>query len=872
MINPCLMKKTLLMSFLLALSCSLTAQVSEGGLPPSYKLQGAKSTASIATHTIPELDTAQLMEYNRENNLPLRYGVINEVNLDLRSEASVTVMPDGGTIWQYRINSPYGKSVQVIFKTYFIPEKAELYLYDENYENIAGAYTVSNMTGDLTFVTADFPGNHVIIEYYEPADVKFKGQLIIGWIGQSYIDVFENKSRNVDANGYIPVNCDEGIEFQDQKHSVCKYSFNDNTYSYLCSGALINNTRNDGTPYFLTANHCVNTQQEASTVVAYFNYEDASCSYIVPYTSQTLTGATLMTTGKSSDYTLLEFNNPVPSSYQPYFAGWDISESAPLNSVCIHHPNGEKKKIAVDNDPAVSYDKSITWEDGTITPANSHWQVDFDEGVTYSGSSGGPLFDQNKNIVGQLHGGNATDYFGKLGYSWLQPNITLATLQSFLDPDNSGATFHRGYYPADNLPDPQFVSDFTSVCINSPVLIKGFSAFEPLTWEWSFLPGKIEYYNGTDATSKSPFVAFKMSGTYDITLTVTNSQGTNKLNINDFIVAGSSLALETYPSGLTDSCISTFHGMFLQAYGADAYLWSLSAASDDYFYIVNNTANPVEIRLIDGVQLTQSTDIEISLTGIQGTCESLLNTIIPLEAQTNDDIINAIELKIGANGPFSNKCATIEPGEPVPPYVSCTGQLSWCDEYGTGKNIVENSVWFFFNSSANQEMSLYSVGMDNEIAVYRAATWQDVLSGNYELIAANDDYTDTDYNPKISSMNVMAGQKYWVQVDGSGGGVTGTFYLTLNVLSSVNDMEMTGDEIKVYPQPAEDIVKFQSALFSGYDYIRVELFNERGEKVDQHFCSQVSGIIQLPLYDLPPGAYFARVFLGNKVTTVKIIR
>jgi hypothetical protein len=866
------MKKTLLISFFLTFSYCLLAQVSEGGLPPSYKLPGAKSSTSVASYTLPELDTALLMEYNRENTLPLRYGVINEVNIDLRSAATATVMPDGGTIWQYRINSPSGKSVQVIFKTYLIPENAELYLYDDGYANIKGAYTDFNMTEDLTFVTGDFPGKHTIIEYYEPAVVDFKGQLIIGWIGQSYIDIFENKSRNVDENGYIPVNCDEGIELQDQKHSICKYSFNDRIYSYLCSGALINNTHDDGTPYFLTASHCLNTSAEASTVVAYFNYEDASCSYILPYTSQTLTGATLMTTGKSSDYTLLKFNNLVPSSYQPYYAGWDISDEAPLNTACIHHPNGEKKKIAIDHDPAVSYNKTIAWEDGTITPANSHWQVNFDEGVTYAGSSGGPLFDQNKNIVGQLHGGNATDYFGKLSYSWLHPNTTLAALQSYLDPDNSDITSHSGYYPDDNLPDPQFVSGFTSVCVNSPVLLNGFSAFDPLTWEWSFSPGKVEYYNGTDANSQLPYVSFKMNSSYNVTLKVTNSHGSNELTIKYFILAGSGLALEAYPSGLSDSCISSFNGMFLEAYGADAYLWSLSDASDDYFYIVNNTANPVEIRLIDGVQLTQSTDIEIMLTGIQGTCESLLKTIIPLEAQTNDDIVNAIELKKGPNGPFSNSCATIEPGEPVPPYESCTGQLSWCDEYGTGENIVENSVWFFFNSSANQEVSLYSAGMDNEIAVYRAATWQDILSGNYELVAANDDYTETDYNPKITSMNVNAGQKYWVQIDGSGGGVSGTFYLTLNVLSDINDIQLTGEEIKVYPQPAEDMVKIESVLFSGCDYIRVELFNDRGEKVYQRICDQISGMIQLPLHNLTPGVYFARIFFDNKVTTVKVIK
>ena len=194
----------------------------------------------------------------------MRYAVLEEVSIDMKSAGTRTELSDGGTMWQYRINSEAGKSVQVIFKKYLVPEGAELYLYNDGYVNVIGAFTKSNMTENLMFVTGDIPGNHVIIEYYEPAGVEFSGEVIIGWIGQSYIDIFAIKSRNEDANGFIPVNCDEGKDWQNQKHSVCKYSFNDARYSYLCSGALINNTKNDGTPYFLTANHCINTEAEAA--------------------------------------------------------------------------------------------------------------------------------------------------------------------------------------------------------------------------------------------------------------------------------------------------------------------------------------------------------------------------------------------------------------------------------------------------------------------------------------------------------------------------------------------------------------------------------------------------------------------------------
>jgi PKD repeat protein len=866
------MKKVFLISVVFSLCVSLFAQISEGGLPRSFKSTDVKSITPTAHYNLSKIDTASLLAYNKEYPLPLRYAVLEEVSIDVKSAGTRTELSDGGTLWQYRISSEAGKSVQVIFKKYLVPEDAELYLYNDGYVNVNGAFTKSNMTENLMFVTGDIPGNHIIIEYYEPAGVEFSGEVIIGWIGQSYIDIFAIKSRNADSKGFIPVNCDEGKDWQNQKHSVCKYSFNDGQYSYLCSGALINNVKNDGTPYFLTANHCINTESEAGTVLAYFNYEDASCVVTSRYTPQTLSGASIRTMGESSDFTLIRFNDLVPVSYQPFFSGWDISGTAPLNSVCIHHPDGNKKKISIDNDPALSYEDTIAWEGGSVTPAGSHWEVVFDDGVTFSGSSGGPLFNENRRITGQLHGGSAKDYFGKFSYSWEHPKQSYLPLQLFLDPDNTGVAFTDGYYPPDNLPDAKFLSEFRSACIDSPVELTGLSAFDPLTWQWSFYPSNVIYHEGTGSGSQSPKVSFTAKGSYRVSLTVTNLSGSDMQTVDNFISAGSNLSLEAYPSGLTDSCTCSFTGLSLQAYGADAYLWSLSEASDDYFYIESNTANPAEIKLINGVPLTQSANIEITLTGTQGTCQNTLQFKIPLTAQTNDNIADAIEVGIGKNGPYSNLCATIEDGEPVPPFESCTGQLSWCDEYGTGKNIVEKSVWFHFTPTVNQTITFYSTGFDNQIAIYRASTYQDVLSGNYTLVGANDDYTDADYNPRITSINVSAGQKYWVQVDGSGGGLTGTFYLNMSVLSGIDDTPLTDEEIKVWPLPAEDIVNIESEAFTRGSSVKIELLDYTGRIVCQEIFSDISGSLQLSLKNLASGVYFARIFYNNKVSVVKVAR
>ena len=49
--------------------------------------------------------------------------------------------------------------------------------------------------------------------------------------------------------------------------------------SYVCSGTLIAD-RDHSTfiPYFLTANHCVNTQTVASTIQTYWFYRSTACN------------------------------------------------------------------------------------------------------------------------------------------------------------------------------------------------------------------------------------------------------------------------------------------------------------------------------------------------------------------------------------------------------------------------------------------------------------------------------------------------------------------------------------------------------------------------------------------------------------------
>ena len=49
-----------------------------------------------------------------------------------------------------------------------------------------------------------------------------------------------------------------------------------------CTGTLLNNRRQDFTPYFLTAAHCVQTEEEARSVTALWSYQTRTCNGDLP--------------------------------------------------------------------------------------------------------------------------------------------------------------------------------------------------------------------------------------------------------------------------------------------------------------------------------------------------------------------------------------------------------------------------------------------------------------------------------------------------------------------------------------------------------------------------------------------------------------
>ena len=141
----------------------------------------------------------------------------------------------------------------------------------------------------------------------------------------------------------MDVVCPEGDDWREEISSVAVYSLGGGT---LCTGWMTNNARQDGTPYFMTANHCGINSGNAASLVVYWNFETSVCGGTPDGSlAQSQTGSTFLSDYGSSDFTLVELDATPNAAFNVYYAGWDVRGATPPGAVGIHHPQGDEKAI-----------------------------------------------------------------------------------------------------------------------------------------------------------------------------------------------------------------------------------------------------------------------------------------------------------------------------------------------------------------------------------------------------------------------------------------------------------------------------------------------------------------------------------------------
>lgn len=180
---------------------------------------------------------------------------------------------------------------------------------------------------------------------------------------------------------------------------------------YLCTGTLLNDAGSTGTPYFITANHCISTQTVASTLQTDWFFRSPSCNSrtLASNTVRRTGGATLLYATDATDTSFMRLNDTPPAGAT--FAGWDASPRV-LNSSAmgVHHPKGDLLKVSFGQLFATANCSSTGGQGISCSGANglsgSYYGVNWTQGLTEGGSSGSGMFQSNY-LVGTLYGGTS---------------------------------------------------------------------------------------------------------------------------------------------------------------------------------------------------------------------------------------------------------------------------------------------------------------------------------------------------------------------------------------------------------------------------------------------------------------------------------
>ena len=417
---------------------------------------------------------------------------------------------DGYEIYRLQVSAQGALAISVYFDDFHLPAGSELWFTspEGKYAQTWAEGPVTSFENDVhrRWVNREAPGDEVVMTYRAPVGLTEDRALDISGVGffarkvrldepwQSILSRGGSLSEPCQVN----VQCPEGDSWECEKAAVVRLQITQNNFVSSCSGAMVNNTSLDCRQLLLTSFHCFYDLEETDWpyLKVRFNYQTQDCNTSAGSFAPQRTGVIRLGDSNDippngfiygSDYLLLEVEDEIPTSWNPFFAGWDATGYSGSAGVGIHHPAGDFKKISTYTSPLLN---------SNYYAFGAHWRVVWqptvtNHGVTEGGSSGSPIFEENHRIIGTLTSGlsfcnspSSPDYYGKMSYHWDGPNPSGAVeLKSLLDPTGTGLKILDGSYRVEQ-PDGTFTCD-------------GFNACEATSVEEAFLSGLVVSPNPT---------------------------------------------------------------------------------------------------------------------------------------------------------------------------------------------------------------------------------------------------------------------------------------------------------------------------------------------------------------------------------------
>ncbi len=329
--------------------------------PATLPQRESRGGFSLSDVVLPELTAGEiksLQQTDGSNEKGLRVGIGRDIP-DSFGEASGWnwVAVDGGKVAHLGVTSPGAVRIRVQLQVGELPEGVELRFFSPTEPaTVYGPFTRTELAnqpkdaaGKTLFWSPSVAGDALKVEVFLPDEVEPAAiQVGIPQLSHIVLDPLSGKSQNgvLEANTascFIDAAC-LTPEWQQIGRSAGGYFFHNDTdgYTGFCSGTLVNTTVGNKVPYFLTANHCVDSATEASSMNFVWQYANSACgSNDAGQRALFTSGAKLLTTSADVDTTLVQLNDYPPGV--SYFTGWVTTAFNPQEQVGgILHAGVEK--------------------------------------------------------------------------------------------------------------------------------------------------------------------------------------------------------------------------------------------------------------------------------------------------------------------------------------------------------------------------------------------------------------------------------------------------------------------------------------------------------------------------------------------------
>ena len=312
--------------------------------------KGELDLKEVEMLVVPSLDVQQLTVEDQlrsvQGEAP-RYAVPMEVRITPDTDGTWEDLGGDMWVWRLTIQSREATSINFGFTDYHMPRGATLDLYSDDGQRQYRSFTSGDNYDHGQLWTPPVKGDTVTIQLVIPGSQLDNYRLVLGSINVGYRGfgsgiVARSGSCNLDvicgaADGFPDVDL-----WRDEISSSATISTGGGTF---CSGFMVNNTSQDGTPHFMTANHCGINAGNAASLVTFWNYENSTCRAPGSPASggagdgslaQFITGSTFRAGGSASDFTLVTLSSAPPSAWEISFSGWDATGADAASAVAIH--------------------------------------------------------------------------------------------------------------------------------------------------------------------------------------------------------------------------------------------------------------------------------------------------------------------------------------------------------------------------------------------------------------------------------------------------------------------------------------------------------------------------------------------------------